>query len=114
MLNVDEFPYCQPKRCLPRCVALDLDAMQVDTPWVHVFKSKAFPSHKEQEKISTITVLNVDEFLYCQPKRFLPRCVELELDAMQVDTPWAHVFKSKAFPTHKEQEKNINNKGAEC
>ena len=75
---------------------------------------KLSPPIKSKKQLSTIKVLNVDEFPYCQPKRCLPRCVALDLDAMQVDTPWVHVFKSKAFPTHKEQEKNINNNGAEC
>ena len=73
---------------------------------------KVFPSMKRKKKSSTVMVLNVDEFLYCKPKRFLPRCVALELDAMPIDTPWAHVFKSKAFPIHEETEEIINNKGA--
>ena len=37
-------------------------------------------------------VLNVDDFLYCKPKRFFPRCVALDLDAMQADTPCVHVY----------------------
>ena len=59
-------------------------------------------------------MLNVDEFLYCKPKRFFPGCEALELDALQIDTPCAHVFKCEALPIHKEPEEIINSKDASC
>ena len=45
-----------------------------------------------------------------------PGCAALELDALQIDTPCIHVFKSKALPvTHPEEpEEIINTKDAEC
>ena len=35
----------------PGCVALELDALQIDTPCVPVFKREALPIHKEPEEI---------------------------------------------------------------
>ena len=46
------------------------------------------------------------------PKQYFPSCVKLELDAMQIDTPCAHVFKCEALPIHKEPEEIINSKDA--
>ena len=45
-----------------------------------------------------------------------PGCAALELDALQIDTPCIHVFKSQALPvTHPEEpEEIINTKDAEC
>ena len=57
-------------------------------------------------------MLNVDDFLYCMPKQYFPRCVALELDALQIDTPCVPVFKREALPIHKEPEEIINSKDA--
>ena len=56
--------------------------------------------------------LNVDRFLYRKPKGFCPRNIALGLDPLQIDTPCAHVFKSKALPINKVQKEVINRKGA--
>ena len=77
--------------------------------------AKLYPSikiKKSQKKLSTVRMLNVDKFLYCMPKQYFPRCVALELDALQIDTPCVPVFKRKAFPIHKEPEEIINSKDA--
>ena len=82
-------------------------------PYAFMFSNpKLSPFMERKKKSSTAKVLNVDEYLYCKPKRFLPRCVALELDVMPIDTPWAHAFKTKAFPIHEETAEIINNKGA--
>ena len=40
-----------PKQYFPSCVALELHALQIDTPCVPVFKREALPIHKEPEEI---------------------------------------------------------------
>ena len=40
VLNVDKFLYRKPKGVCSRNIAHGLDPMQIDTPCVHVFKSK--------------------------------------------------------------------------
>ena len=53
VLNVDTFLYCKPKRFFFRKILrLDfIDPMQIDTPGVHAFKSKALSINKVQEEI---------------------------------------------------------------
>ena len=98
VLNVDKCLHCKPKIFFPRSIALGLESLQIDTPCVHVFKSKARPINKVKKKSSTVKVLNVDKFLHCKPKRFFPRSIALGLDPVHIDTPCVHVFKSKALP----------------
>ena len=102
------------KDFFPRSIALGLESLQIDTPCVHVSKSKALPINKVKKKSSTVKVLNVDKFLHCKPKRFIPRSIALGLDPLQIDTPCVHVFKSKALSINQVQEEIINSKGAEC
>ena len=67
---------------------------------------------KWKKKSSTVKVLNVDKFVYCKPKGFCSRNIALGLDPLQIDTPCAPVFKSKALSINKVEEEIINSKGA--
>ena len=80
-LNVDKFLYRKPKHFFPRNIAFGLhwSYMQIDSPCVHVFKSKALSINKCKKKSSTVKVLNVDKFLYRKPKHFFPRNIAFGL-----------------------------------